>query len=305
MSGAEKRSAAFAVALLVFPIPLLRAGGQSADRLICKQGFLRVVSPDGATMEQCKLAVQKAAAAWKFDMEVMRWAHPEGMDAPFTLRLISPDRMKEEHCEGTRAFTAAGGVRIDLRLDILDAPGLDVTIAHELGHVQMHRALGKSPQAGTIPHYFLEGHGLMMNMLYGESLHRDQKSISSREAKVIMALAPEELQTYLTDGAYYQKGTPKEQADRTFKMECIGVYFVEHLRTRKHIPDAIPRIGQLFEALGRGQTYDQAFAHVYGFSVKRAASELVAEFKRTQSHPADRLKGTRYESFCPGARGGV
>jgi hypothetical protein len=35
-------------------------------------------------MAQCKLAVKKVAAAWKFDLGVMHWAHPEGMDGPFT-----------------------------------------------------------------------------------------------------------------------------------------------------------------------------------------------------------------------------
>lgn len=280
--------------LFLITAPLLCAGN---DPLICKQGFLRVVSPDGATMEQCRLAVRKVAAAWKFDLSVMQWGHPEVMDAPFTLRLISDQRMKEEHGEGTRAFTASGGGRIDLRMSILDSPSLDFTIAHELGHVQMNRALSQSPHGGTIPHYFLEGHGLMMNLLYADSLHHDVQAGATREAKLIMALQPEELQTYLTDDSYYRTGTPKEQADRMFKMECIGVYFVEHLRGQKGIADTVPRMGQLFEAVGRGQTYEQAFGRVYGFSLKRAVSELVGEFKRTASHPADRLTGTRYEPF--------
>jgi hypothetical protein len=293
-------SSAFRCALLFCPTALLCAGaGLSDDPLICKHGFLRVVSPDGATMEQCKLAVKKVVAAWKFDLSVMQWGHPEVMEVPFTLRLISDERMKREHGEGMRAFTVTGGGRIDLRMSILDTDSLDFTIAHELGHVQMYRAVRGSPQAGTIPHYFLEGHGQMMNQLYSDSVHRDVRAVATREAKLIMALSPNELRTYLTDDAYWRTGTAKEKADKMFKMECIGTYLVEHLRAQKGVADAVPRMGQLFEAVGRGETYEQAFAHVYGFSVKRAASELLTDFERTQSHPADRLKGTRYEPFIP------
>ena len=289
------------MALSAAPAFLSAGAGTANDRVVYKQGFLQVVSPDGATLEQAKAAAKKVNAAWKFDLNLMKWAHPEVMGRPFTLRLVSDERMKQEDGAGTRATTSGGGNRINLRMSLLDTAQahIDLTIAHELGHVQMHRAMGKSPHASSVPHYFSEGHGLMMNLYYAEYLHTDKEAGARTEIKVIMALAPEELEQILTDGNYYRVGTPAEQANKTFKMECVGVFFVEHLRTQKGIPDAVQRMGQVFEAIGSGLTYEQAFARVYGFSVKRAVSELVASFKRTATHPADRVQGTRYEAYVP------
>ena len=94
----------------------------------------------------------------------------------------------------------------------------------------------------------------------------------------------------------------KEKAEKMFKMECVGLFLVEHLRTQKGIPDAVQRMGQVFEAVGSGLTYEQAFARVYGFSVKRAVAELVANFKRTAANPAGRVEGTRWEPYVPAAK---
>jgi hypothetical protein len=74
-----------------------------------------------------------------------------------------------------------------------------------------------------------------------------------------------------------------------------GLFFVEYLRVRKSIPDAVPRMGRVFESVGRGKTYQQAFAQTYGLTVNQAVSEVVAFLKRTETHPAERLKGTYFE----------
>jgi hypothetical protein len=81
-------------------------------------------------------------------------------------------------------------------------------------------------------------------------------------------------------------------------MESMGVYFVEYMRTRvrgKGIPDMVPKMGRVFELVGRGKTYEQAFGQVYGVSVNQVVSEIVALFERTQANPAERYKGTRFE----------
>jgi hypothetical protein len=80
-------------------------------------------------------------------------------------------------------------------------------------------------------------------------------------------------------------------------MEGLGVFFVQYVRGPKGIPDAIPRMGRVFELVGRGRTFEQAFAQTYGFPLKQVLSEIVALFKRTEAHPTDRFKATEYEKY--------
>jgi len=284
------------------PAFLFAGAGAVNDPILYKQGFLQVVSPDGATLEQCKLAAKKVSAAWKFDLNLMKWAHPEVMERPFILRLVSDERMKQQYGRVVNAMTSGDGNRINVRMSLLDTGHIDLTIAHELGHVQMRRAMGKSPHRSSVPNYFIEGHGQMMNWNYADYLHMDKEAGARTEVKVIMALAPEELEQILTDDKYDRVGTPEEKAKKSFKMECVGLFLMEHLRTQKGIPDAVQRMGQVFEAVGSGLTYEQAFARVYGFSVKRAVAELVANFKRTAANPAGRVEGTRWEPYVPAAK---
>jgi hypothetical protein len=84
------------------------------------------------------------------------------------------------------------------------------------------------------------------------------------------------------------------------QMHRMGVYFVEYMRVRYHgkgIPDMVPKMGRVFEQVGRGKTYEQAFKQTYGISVNEAVSEIVDLFKRTEAHPAERIKGTRFEGY--------
>ena len=83
-----------------------------------------------------------------------------------------------------------------------------------------------------------------------------------------------------------------------FEMECMGVYFVEYMRTRHHgkgIPDMVPKMGRVFELVGRGKSYGQAFKQIYGVWASVVASDIVELFKRTESNPAERYRGTRFE----------
>jgi len=82
-------------------------------------------------------------------------------------------------------------------------------------------------------------------------------------------------------------------------MECLGLYFVAFLRDRKGISNAVPMMGRVFELTGQGETYEQAFKHTYGISVKQAVSEVVDLFRRTSTNPVERVKGTQLETFLP------
>ncbi len=276
----------------------LFAADFNSDRVLYREGFLVVVSPDGASIEQCRLAARKTLAAWKFDLNLMRWGRPGEMDRTLTLRLISDDRMRREH-PGGRAYAEPNGDRFTVRTELLDDPHLDLTLAHELGHVQAFRALG---DARRPPIYFLEGHGLMMNQFYADFLGIDRGDGGRRQAKTMLALTVEEAEAILSDDRYHKVGTREERIAKEYRMECMGLFFVEYLRVRKGIPDAVPKMGRVFEWEGRGQGYEQAFARAYGLSLEEVFSEIIAFFRHTSAHPAERLKGTRFGDYLAPVR---
>ncbi|HLJ47246.1 MAG TPA: hypothetical protein VKU01_14615 [Bryobacteraceae bacterium] len=289
----------FLIALSALPLLIAATVEPNTDRVLFRQGFLEVVSPDGASAEQCRLAAKKAIAAWRFDMNLMKWGHPGEMERSLTLRLISDDRMRREH-PGGRAYAEPSGDRFNVRMGLLDDPNLDLTLAHELGHIQAFRALGS--QAKKPPTYFLEGHGLMMNQFYADFLGIDRGEGGHRQAKAMISITADEAEAILSDDRYHRVGPREERIAKEYRMECMGLYFVEYLRVRKGIPDAVPKMGRVFEWEGRGQGYEQAFARAYGLSLDEAFSEIVAFFRQTAAHPSERLKGTRFGDYLAPAR---
>ena len=153
-------------------------------------------------------------AAWKFDLGVMQWEHPEKMEKPLSVRVISDDRMKRDHGAGTRAWTQSTGVRFDIRLSLVGDPGMDVTIAHELGHVQAFRVLGKILRAEL----FTKGHGLMMNLLYADHLGLEHHKLLADQARTFRSFTAEEARAILTNEEYVDAGTDQEKGKRIFRI---------------------------------------------------------------------------------------
>lgn len=284
--------------LLALPLLIGAKSPTTKDQILYREGFLQVVSPDGATVEQARAMAKKVLAAWKFDLNVMHWTHPAEMERPLTLLLISHDRMKREHA-GARATAARSGDKFNVDMNLIGDESIDRTFAHELGHVQMFRVLGKYSGRSDVPSYFLEGHGQMLNQLYSDHLGQDRSGPGASIVRTMMSFTAEEARNILTDPSYFKVGTAAEKMDKAAKMERMGLYFVEYLRVRKDIPDTVPRMGRVFELVGRGRTYEQAFKQAYGLSLDGTVSEIVTYFKRTETHPADRIKGTRFEEYLP------
>lgn len=286
------------IILLALPMPTRAKSRESNDEILHRESFLEVVSPDGATEQQARELAKKVLAAWKFDLSVMHWSHPEELERPLTLRLLSHDRMKREHA-GARATASSSGNRFSVDMNLIGDESIDRTFAHELGHVQIYQMLGKYSGRSDVPHYFLEGHGQVLNQLYSDHLKQDRSGPGASIVRTMMSFTAEEAHDILTDPSYFKVGTEKEKENRTGKMERMGLYFVEYLRVRKEIPDTVPRMGRVFELVGRGKTYEQAFKRAYGLSLDRTVSEIVTYFKETETHPADRIKGTRFEEYLP------
>ena len=282
--------------LLSLPMLIVAKSKETDEPILYREGFLQVVSPDGATAQEAIETAKKVLAAWKFDLNVMQWSHPEEVQRPLTVRLVSHDRMQREHA-GARATAARSGDKFTVDMNLVGDESIDRTFAHELGHVQMFRALGKYSGASYVPTYFLEGHGQMLNQLYSDHLGQDRSGPGASIVHTMMSFSAEEAHDILTDPSYFKVGTAKEKMDKEARMERMGLYFVEYLRVRKNIPDTVSRMGRVGESVGRGRTYEQAFNQAYGLSLDRTVSELVAYFKQTEAQPADRIKGTVFERY--------
>ncbi len=257
----------------------------SVDRVLYRLGFVQVVSPDGASADQGGTVARQVLAAWQFDLSVMQWASVS--ETPLTVRLISDARLERER-PGSQAY--AMSQRFTVGISLLGDPAINGTFAHELAHVQAFRVLA----GHSVPHYFLEGHGLMLRQLYLDHLGLDASGALANQARLVLSFTPAEARTILTD---------ESRSRKAVHMEPMGWYFVEYLRTREGIPDAVPRMGRVFEMVGRGRPFAQAFEQTFGLSLPRVVLEVILYLKQTEAHPADRLTGTRLDGVLPSQEG--
>jgi len=271
---------------LIALLPMLGLSSVQAQTsdgpVICRSGIVQVVSPVKLTASQCRSAAKEVIAAWNFDLETMQWTNPERVNQPVTLRILPDDRVNPN----IRASANPNG-RFTVRLSLIDDPSLLPTFAHELGHIQADRTMGSN--VSKVPDYYFEGHGLLMNWLYSGHIGRDHHHFATEQAKTIMKLTPDVVPKLLTDPDYEQK--------HISSMERLGFSFIEYLRIRRNPPDAIAGIREVFELIGRNQTFAQAFSKTYHLSLNRAIQDLVDRFQQTQASPADRLKGTCFEPY--------
>ena len=271
-------------------------GQTMADRLLCRKGFLEVVSPDARKLSQsqCIAVADQALAAWRFDASKMRWADPSELEKKgLKLRLLSVKRMKAEH-PGVIGF-AKGRDLFVVSLAVLDDPLAQGTLAHEIAHIQAARAMRTDAYGPLAPRNFLEGHGNSLGRAYRDHLRIATHSYDKNKARKIMRMPAVKAKLIFTDNSYASAG-----ANQRDEMEAMGIFFLEYLRTRYHgqgIPDVIPRISRIFELLGRGETFDTAFKREFGEPAGQVISEIVNFMKRTEPDPAERLKGTLYEEF--------
>jgi hypothetical protein len=262
---------------------------QGADHVICSDGFLRIVSPESIDIDQCKQIAKMAIAAWNFDLKQMAWSGSVDMNRPLTFRLLDGESLSEK---GILGFANAPGDLFVATTAVLRSPSGNGTLAHELGHIQAFRALGPDSKVSLrVPHYFLEAHGLSMGRAYRDSLGSGGNDYDIGGAKIVSKLSADEARLILMNDVDYYRG----DKHKARVMEAFALFFIDYLRVRKGIPDAVERMGKVFELVGHGNTYEKAFEQTYGISVDRAISDVAAFMTRTQSSPAERMRETHYD----------
>jgi hypothetical protein len=281
------------VIVLILPLLFAARGAAADDRPICQDSFLQIVSPDSLSTDQCRAVAEQALAAWKFDLRQMQWTSTPDLEKPLTLQLISRKRMKTEHA-GLVGFARGRDLFVVSTAILVDA-FYNGNLAHELAHILAKRAIGKLSQKRPVPGYFIEGHGHGLGRSYRDYLGINKHGYDVGKARQISKLTANEARTILTDNSYATKDRNKED-----KMAAMGIFFVEYLRVRYHrkgIPDVFPRMGHVFQLVGRGKSYEAAFQEQFGGSVDEVVAEIVDLFKRTEANPVERLRGTRYQEF--------
>ena len=285
----------FPVAVLALTLPVVLPG-QPPERVLCERGFLRIVSPDAPEMspDQCRAVANETMNAWRFDAAQKRWPDPGRFEtAPLTLELLSVGRMKSEH-PGLYGF-ARGRDLMVVSLAVLDRPFAKGTLAHEIAHIQAKRAMGRQSEKRLVPGYFIEGHGNGLGRAYRENLRIADHAYDAHMAARIVKMTPAQASAILSGDN--SGSAARKDGDA---VEAMGIFFVEYLRVRYRgsgIADVIPRMSRVFEAVGRGETYESAFERQFGEPVGRVVSEIIDFMRRTESAPARRLKGTLYEQF--------
>lgn len=247
--------------LCLLALPLLTAAEARApeDRILCRDGFVEVASPENVSLAECRKAAKTVKDAWNFDVSVMRWSDQRSISGPLKLRLVSPERMKQERGSGVRAYTPHNGKSFTIDRELLADGSAPLTCAHELGHAQVDRVLSKAKGRHRVPLYFFEGHGLIMNRLYADRLGISSPTDWKSNVKTVMSMSADKARMIFFDNSYSDN---EKDPKKTFEMECVGVYFVEYVRTRlngRGIPDTVPRMGKVFELVGGGMSYGQAF----------------------------------------------
>ena len=234
---------------LILTLPFLLAAAKKSteadDHPVCEAGFLKIVSPDAISVEQCKRVAKLAFEAWNFDLKQLKWKTDS--ETSLKLRVLSRERWKAEH---PKSFGFSRGANLfAVSIGVLEDIQNKSTMAHELGHIQAARATGE----GKVPRYFLEAHGRYMALLYREDyLGIKQKENDIGKAEDVARLAAEDAREILTTDTDYFIKDGKIDSKKESRMEDLSLFLIEYVRVHKGIPDALPRMGRVFRLVGQG-----------------------------------------------------
>ncbi|MBU6455592.1 MAG: hypothetical protein KGS72_27720, partial [Cyanobacteria bacterium REEB67] len=82
------------------------------------------------------------------------------------------------------------------------------------------------------------------------------------------------------------------------KMQNIGTFFVEYMRTKWHgqgVTDVHARLSRMIEAIGSGLEFEQAFRGEFGESLASVIDSFEKYLDMTANAPRHRLDGTIWQ----------
>jgi hypothetical protein len=284
------RATAVLPALLLFlAAPLL------ADEEPLPKGFrvafagerFRVIVPEDMPLAPTLAAdyARRAEAAYAFARAMLGWQDDTPLAATVTVEVLAGP--VAPHVRGRRE----GPDRIEIAAAHLDEPGSATTLAHELTHIQDRRARGTY----HVPAFLVEGRAVAVGGAYRVACGVDDRkyvqSVARRLARVTAADARH---------AFDWRPHAKAPEISGFAAEALGDLFLEFLRTRflSGSPDALVKTTRIVEHVGRGGSFEKAFAREFGAPYAEAQSAFVDWVEKTEGRPEERLRGTRYADLA-------
>jgi hypothetical protein len=264
--------------------------GQGTLREVYRDAQVRIVADETVTQVKAKALAARVEKAWRSDAGQQQFEDQGALRAPLTVEVLSKaayTRFTGDPTGAVAGVTTGPNVFVmpDRVLGQANAQDSD-TIAHELSHVQDFREAGA--QMDQVPTYLEEGKAYVLGDAYG----KDTKHLTNI-AQVMGQLDAPAVKEILT---HFTKGQDEQRDPRfVFLGEVTGALFVEYLST--HVkPDTIARLADAVEATGHGGSFGTTFAKAFGMTLSQAVQRFVDFIQATEGQPAERLKGTLYES---------
>jgi hypothetical protein len=258
--------------------------GPFKRQYISSDGFLRVYSDHSIAPARCRAIVERVEKAYRYDSEHEGWRKPALLwRQPLTIRVLGDGDGKGGAMKSSVLGYAIGGKFFVVRDSYLDDPLSDGTLAHELTHVQDARQL----RGGRLPSWLLEGRALTNGHNYRIQLGLAEDSFDRMVANSAVNCT--------TGDAAHVLGTFREQG---LKMQNIGTFFVEYLRTkwRGHgVGDVHTRLSRMIEAIASGLVFEQAFEGEFGEPLSSAVAAFQKYLVDTEASPRQRLEGTMWQ----------
>ena len=279
------------------PAALARSGlGLS---LAYRDAQVQVVSDVRLSEQEARALAARVERAYAFDAAIHGWAKDDDLKARLTVAVLGQGAFQALSGDSTGAvggFTTGPSLFVvPEEVARLRRADDDVTIAHELGHVQDYRQAGRRLE--QVPMYLQEGKAYLLGDL--EPMARGEGSASARGVVATW----ERMSARDAQWVVQRFRTARDEAlsgRNGYVGEVGGALFVEFLRTRFHggHADVLRRLGTVVADVGAGQSYSAAFARQFGGSPEAAERAFVAWVKATEDDPARRLDGSVLESVA-------
>jgi hypothetical protein len=272
-----------AVRLLPFLVLAIASAAlaQPAETEVLRDGSFVVLSDFDLPRDKAKEILGRVKAAYAFVTDDLKWEDKEVLARDVRVRVLSDRRMKE--------ITKGKGLAIGkdefaVAASFLQAERSERTLAHELSHLQDRRHL---PTKGAkLPHWFNEGKAIEVGRAYETKLAIVDPKGDSGVASVISTISVAEAKKILEEEAYVSE---KKMAS-VHRMEALGFFFLDLVRATGAIEDLDARLARVVTRVGKGATFDDAFAAEVG---KTLPEELGVLYQRLESSQgAARFEGT-------------
>ena len=244
--------------------------------------WLEIYSDSTIDENRCKMIAERVRRAYQYDFQKEGWSQPGLLwTQPLALRVV--------HDSESRVLGyAIGGDLFVVRDSYLDDCLSEGTLAHELTHIQDARQLG----IGKLPSWLLEGRALVNGHNYRISKGQKEDSFDRMVARSAINCSVADAQEVLD---HFQDGS--------LKMQNIGTFVVEYMRTKWHghgFSNVQVRLSRMIETIGAGQNFETAFQKEFKEPFSQLKKSFENYLKTTSVKPQIRLKNTIWQNTLKG-----